>query len=74
MFIALCLLVPIIGIGLYPKLMTQTYDVKTVALATQARNALSIVVAQKQGSPLYSDVLLAPQLAITSSRTLVSAE
>ena len=74
MFIALCLLVPIIGIGLYPKLMTQTYDVKTVAVATQARNALSIVVAQKQGSPLYSDVLLAPQLAITSSRTLVSAE
>ena len=74
MFIALCLLVPIIGIGLYPKLMTQTYDVKTVAVATQARNALSIVVAQKQGSPLYSGVLLAPQLAITSSRTLVSAE
>lgn len=74
MFIALCLLVPIIGIGLYPKLMTQTYDVKTVAVATQARNALSIVMAQKQGSPLYSGVLLAPQLAITSSRTLVSAE
>ena len=74
MFIALCLLVPIIGIGLYPKLATQTYDVKTVAVATQARNALSIVMAQKQGSPLYSGVLLAPQLAITSSRTLVSAE
>jgi len=28
-FIAVCLLVPIIGIGLYPKVATQTYDVKT---------------------------------------------
>lgn len=73
MFIALCLLVPIIGIGLYPKLATQTYDVKTVAVATQVRDVLSTVVAQ-QPSPQYSDVLLAPQLAVTQTRTLLASE
>ncbi|NJO42283.1 MAG: NAD(P)H-quinone oxidoreductase subunit 4 [Cyanobacteria bacterium CRU_2_1] len=42
-FIALCLLVPIIGIGLYPKLATQTYDMKTVAVTAEARNSLPLV-------------------------------
>lgn len=42
-FIALCLLVPIIGIGLYPKLATQTYDVKTVEVAAEAREALPLI-------------------------------
>jgi len=42
-FIALCLLIPIIGIGLYPKLATQTYDVKTVAINSEARNSLPMV-------------------------------
>ncbi len=74
MFIAVCLLIPIIGIGFYPKLATQTYDVKTVALAAQVRNVFSTVVAQKPGAPLYSDVLLAPQLAVTQIQTLVAAE
>ena len=39
-FIALCLLLPIIGVGIYPKLAPQTYDVKTVAVAGQIRNVL----------------------------------
>jgi len=34
-FIAASLLVPIIGIGVYPKVATQTYDVKTYQVATQ---------------------------------------
>jgi NAD(P)H-quinone oxidoreductase subunit 4 len=55
-------------------LATQTYDVKTVALAAQVRNVFSTVVAQKPGAPLYSDVLLAPQLAVTQIQTLVAAE
>ncbi|MBD1907958.1 NAD(P)H-quinone oxidoreductase subunit 4 [Funiculus sociatus GB2-A5] len=59
-FITACLLIPIIGIGLYPKVATQTYDVKTVAVAAQARNVLTLV-AQKQ-APLYSQALLAPKL------------
>ena len=75
-FIALCLLLPIIGIGLYPKLATQTYDVKTVAVATQVRDVLSTVVAQQEQvrSPQFSDVLLAPQLAVTPTARLVAAE
>jgi NAD(P)H-quinone oxidoreductase subunit 4 len=76
-FIAACLLVPIIGIGLYPKLATQIYDVKTMAVATQVRNVFStVVVAQKPQpqSPLYSDVLLAPQLAVTQTQRILAAE
>lgn len=74
-FIALCLLLPIVGIGMYPKLATQTYDVKTVAVATQVRNVLlTTLVAQQQRSPLYSTVLVAPQLAVPESRAMVAAE
>lgn len=42
-FIALCLLVPIIGIGFYPKLATQTYDAKTVAVTAEVRSSLPLV-------------------------------
>jgi NAD(P)H-quinone oxidoreductase subunit 4 len=46
-FVTLCLLIPIIGIGFYPKIATQTYDVKTIAVAAHVRDALP-VLAQKQ--------------------------
>lgn len=65
-FITVCLLVPIIGIGFYPKLATQTYDVKTVAVASQVRQTLTVIA--QQDAPLYSNVfsptlpLSAPQL------------
>ena len=36
-FIIACLLIPIIGIGLYPKIMTQVYDAKTSALISRIR-------------------------------------
>ncbi len=39
-FVAICLLVPIIGIGLYPKLAIQTYSAKTVAVASQIQTTL----------------------------------
>lgn len=74
MFIAICLLVPIIEIGLYPKVATQTYDVKTVAVVTQVRNVLPTVVAQQGRSPLYSTVLIAPHLAPAESRSLLAAK
>ncbi|HEY9620173.1 MAG TPA: NAD(P)H-quinone oxidoreductase subunit 4 [Crinalium sp.] len=38
-FIAACFLALIIGIGLYPKLATQLYDVKTVAVNAQVRDS-----------------------------------
>ncbi|HEY9653073.1 MAG TPA: proton-conducting transporter membrane subunit, partial [Coleofasciculaceae cyanobacterium] len=59
-FITACLLVPIIGIGLYPKVAMQTYDVKTVAIAAQVRNALP-TIAQERAN-LYSGTFNAPQL------------
>ncbi|MGG6268091.1 NAD(P)H-quinone oxidoreductase subunit 4 [Leptolyngbya sp. AN03gr2] len=49
LFITAALVVPIVAIGLYPKLITQTYDVKTVQVAQNARNAVP-VVAQQMGS------------------------
>lgn len=62
-FVALCLLVPIIGIGLYPKVATQVYDAKTVAVATRAQDTLLLA---EQPSGLYAYLLNAPQL--TASR------
>ncbi len=46
-FIAICLLLPIMGIGLYPKLATNSYDLKTTAIASKARAALPVIVYQQ---------------------------
>ncbi|HEY9695566.1 MAG TPA: NAD(P)H-quinone oxidoreductase subunit 4 [Oculatellaceae cyanobacterium] len=77
-FITLCLIVPIIGIGLYPKVATQTYDVKTVEVAAHVREVLPLV-AQKQANfrtasvtPLYSGDLIAPHLPGVEKQPLVS--
>ncbi|MFB2982643.1 NAD(P)H-quinone oxidoreductase subunit 4 [Microseira sp. BLCC-F43] len=64
-FITACLLLPIIGIGLYPKLMTQTYDVKAVAVAAEMRQVLPIVAQPK--SPIYSFNSTAPQILDSNS-------
>jgi NAD(P)H-quinone oxidoreductase subunit 4 len=65
-FIAACLLLPIIGIGLYPKLATQTYDVKTVAIASHARTAVPVVASQA-----YQDL---PQFAISPKLPAANTE
>ena len=39
-FVAVCLLIPIIGIGLYPKMAIQTYSVKTIEVAAQVKTTL----------------------------------
>jgi NAD(P)H-quinone oxidoreductase subunit 4 len=62
LFITACLLIPIIGIGLYPKIITQTYDVKTVEIAAHAREALPIVAAQQPAS-LYGRIFTVPTVA-----------
>jgi len=59
-FIAACLLIPVIGIGLYPKLLTQTYDVKTVQVATRARTVVSTIA--QQPASLFPQVSVVPQL------------
>ena len=52
-FITVCLLVPIIGIGLYPKLATQTYDVKAIAVADQLQGSLT-AIAQRPHVATYA--------------------
>jgi NAD(P)H-quinone oxidoreductase subunit 4 len=69
-FITACLLLPIIGIGLYPKLVTQTYDVKTVAVTTHVQESLPLF-AQKR-SPLYASALKAPSLPEAPTGKLLS--
>lgn len=51
--ITLSLLIPIIGIGLYPKLVTQTYDSTTVAVAAHLRDAVP-TLAQSDRTSLYA--------------------
>ncbi|MBW4615362.1 MAG: NAD(P)H-quinone oxidoreductase subunit 4 [Desmonostoc vinosum HA7617-LM4] len=71
LFITACLLIPIISIGLYPKLATQTYDVKATEVATHARQVLP-VVAHQQPSSLYSRIFTAPTLATSEVESLVN--
>ncbi|WP_017305608.1 NAD(P)H-quinone oxidoreductase subunit 4 [Spirulina subsalsa] len=59
-FIAASFLVLIVGIGLYPKLATQLYDVQTVAINAQVRQSFTkIAEAHPQ---IYAQGLLAPDL------------
>lgn len=67
LFIAASLIVPIVGIGLYPKLATQTYDVKTVQVAQHVRNAVPVIAAQMEQLPQVS---VAPQIP-TANRELL---
>jgi NAD(P)H-quinone oxidoreductase subunit 4 len=50
-FIIACLLVPIIGIGLYPKGMTQIYDMKTTALNSRMRASVPSLMQMSTQSP-----------------------
>ncbi len=69
--IATCLLLPIIGIGLYPKLATQTYDVKTVEVATQVREVFPVFAQQQQGSVLYSGGFTSPKIPEPQAQSLL---
>jgi NAD(P)H-quinone oxidoreductase subunit 4 len=46
-FIIACLLIPIIGIGFYPKLLTQMYDATTVQLTARLRDSVPTLTAEK---------------------------
>ncbi|KAM3102365.1 NAD(P)H-quinone oxidoreductase subunit 4 [Phormidesmis sp. 146-12] len=72
MFITACLLIPIVGIGFYPKLVTQTYDIKTVEVSNLLENNLQnnlAVIAQKRHSH-YADSLTAPALSENPAKLL----
>ncbi|ERN42932.1 proton-translocating NADH-quinone oxidoreductase, chain M [Rubidibacter lacunae KORDI 51-2] len=80
-FVTICLLIPIVGIGLYPKLATRTYDVKTVEVAVKARDAVP-VIAQRQerfqearlALPFYAPAFAAPGLPASSLQALLDTE
>ena len=55
LIITMSFLMPIIGIGLYPKLATQTYDSTTVAVAAHLRDALPMI-ARSEHTSLYARV------------------
>ncbi|MEB3282187.1 MAG: NAD(P)H-quinone oxidoreductase subunit 4 [Lyngbya sp.] len=71
--IAVCLLLPIIGIGVYPKLATRTYDVKTVEVASQVREIFPIFAQQQRGSVLYSGGYVAPKIPEPTQQALFSS-
>jgi NAD(P)H-quinone oxidoreductase subunit 4 len=66
-FITICLMIPIIGIGLYPKIVTQTYDFTTVAVAEHLQQALP-VFAQSNPPTQFSQNLSTPHLMTIVSR------
>jgi NAD(P)H-quinone oxidoreductase subunit 4 len=53
--ITMSFLIPIIGIGLYPKLATQSYDTTTVAVAAHLRDALP-TIARVENTSLYAQM------------------
>ena len=59
--VAFCLLIPIIGIGLYPKLATQVYDLKTVEVAGRIQSTLLVA---EEPVAIYSKVLNTPQIQV----------
>jgi NAD(P)H-quinone oxidoreductase subunit 4 len=70
--IAFCLLIPIIGIGLYPKIATQTYDITTVAVAAHLREALPTAVAEGRDTSLYARSFLPNSHNAIASPTIPS--
>jgi len=52
-FIVACLLIPIIGIGLYPKMLTQVYDATTLQLTARLRDSVP-TLAQHLPAPTVS--------------------
>ncbi len=53
--ITMSFLIPILGIGLYPKLATQSYDNTTVAVAAHLRDALP-TIARVEDTSLYAQM------------------
>jgi NAD(P)H-quinone oxidoreductase subunit 4 len=60
-FIVACLLIPIIGIGLYPKLLTQMYDSTTLQLTARLRDSVP-ALAEHEVTPAAS--LSAPLIGV----------
>ena len=62
LMVATCLVLPIIGIGFYPKIATQTYDVKTVEVASEVRSAVPMFAQRRDRDRIFSGGFFAPEL------------
>jgi NAD(P)H-quinone oxidoreductase subunit 4 len=61
-FIIACLLVPIIGVGFYPKLLTQIYDATTTTMTAHLRESVP-TIAHKDSTPVaLGELLQAPKI------------
>ncbi|ACB51040.1 NADH dehydrogenase subunit 4 [Crocosphaera subtropica ATCC 51142] len=69
-FIALSFLVLIIAIGLYPKLATQLYDVKTVALNTQVRQSYTQI--SQKNPQIYAKGFLSPKVRTSEESSVLA--
>ena len=58
-FIIACLMIPVIGIGLYPKFITQIYDSTTNKLTTLLRNSVPSLVQEAVVTPEQSSMVSA---------------
>ena len=68
-YITASLIVPIIAVGLYPKLVTNTYDLKTIEVNQKVNEALAVVTEQQGNklnvglfSPQQSTAMIAPHI------------
>jgi NAD(P)H-quinone oxidoreductase subunit 4 len=61
-YIVGCLLVPIIGIGLYPRLLTDTYRSSMEALVARDESAMKVLTAPAGSSLIRQTPLRAPAL------------
>jgi len=70
-FIAACFLVLILGFGFYPKLATQVYDVKTVAVNTQVHQSYTQIA---QTNPqIYAGGFWSPSIAKSKVASVAAA-
>ena len=68
-FIIACLLIPIIGIGLYPKIITQIYDSTTNKLTALLRDSVPSLVQETTASRPYEMIsTTAPEIKSLTSR------
>ncbi|MEY2984762.1 MAG: dehydrogenase subunit 4, partial [Cyanobacteriota bacterium] len=67
-FIAACFLLPIIAVGLYPKLATQAYDATTVAVNSNVRQSYVQIAETNPG--IYANGLTTPQIPHTDFATI----
>ncbi len=61
-FIIACLLVPIIGVGFYPKLLTQIYDSTTTTLTARLRDSVPTIAHKQSTSIALGESITAPKI------------